>query len=548
MAEEEIYDYVIVGGGLAGCVLASRLKEGDPALSILLVEAGPNANENPLVLDHSKFPFLWDSELSWKYMTTPQKHLDGRTVFNPSGKLLGGGSAINAGGWIRGDKSDYDIWGELVNDKRWSYEGFLPYFRKTETHYDSNASPDVHGLTGPIKTESTTSTGRKFPLRSSIEEAWAAEGVHYNPDKNSGNPIGLGEHVGNQADGVRQFAAVQYPLNVSVLTNTLVERVIIEERDGIKSAVGIEIAENRRKIRARREVILSAGAFRTPQILMLSGVGPASHLQEHGINVILSLPDVGQNFHDHATVTQWWRLKEPEKGLAIGSPAFNNPELFKGLPLDFITTLPTPLDGLKSALIKDGDKDAANNTLLTRQLGHIETYITYVGFNPANPIIPLDGSHISSGVVTLLPTSRGSIKLANKDPHSAPLIDPNYAATEADLYMLREGLKKLQRVLRNTPAGQATIEGETVEDGCVPISAASSDEEINSFIRRRISSTFHPAGSASMGKVVDTELRVKGIANLRVVDASVIPFPLAAHIQICVYAIAEQAADMILGK
>ncbi|RFU28328.1 hypothetical protein B7463_g8013, partial [Scytalidium lignicola] len=529
--------------------LCCRLKEGNSNLSILLVEAGPNANDNLSVLDGSKFVSLWGSDFDWKYVTVPQKSLGGKTVPNPAGRLLGGGSAINAGGWIRGDKTDYDIWGEMVNDKRWSYNGLLPYFRRVEAHYDNNSNPDIHGFTGPIKTESIRSTGRAFPLQSFVEDAWNAEGVRYIPDKNSGDPIGLGEHVACQVDGMRQFSSLQYPLDVSILTNTLVKRVIIEEHNSTQVAVGIELAGNGRKIHAKQEVIVCAGAYRTPQVLMLSGIGPASHLRHHGIDVILDMPDVGQHLHDHPTITQWWKLREPEKGLAMESTGFNSPQLFKGLPMDFVATQPVPLEGLKEALVRDGDtKNINSNVLVTRQLGHVETYITYVAFNPENPKIPLDGSHISSGVVCLLPTSRGTIKLADKDANSSPFIDPNYAATEADRYILREGLKKLYRVMHNTPAGRNTIEEETVEDGYAPISTASSDEKIDDFIRRRVLSAYHPAGSASMGKVVDSDLRVKGVENLRVVDASVIPLPLASHIQACVYAISEQAADIILGK
>lgn len=386
---------------------------------------------------------------------------------------------------MRGDKADYDLWGEILDDKRWNYSGFLPYFRKTEKHYDNEADPEIHGLTGPIQTESIKSSGRQFPLRSFVEDAWAAEGVLYNPDKNSGNPIGLGEHVANHIDGTRQFAGVNYPLDVSILTETLAEKVIIEQQNGKQVATGIVIEGSGKFIRAGQEVILSAGAYRSPQILMLSGIGPASHLQEHDIDVVLDLP-VGHNFHDHPSVSQWWKLKEPSDGLAVGSAGFNAKEL-KSLPLDFVVTQPVPLDGLKAALVKDGNVENINNhPLLTRQLGHVETYINYVAFNPENPKIPLDGSHITSGIVCMLPTSRGIITLANKDPTSAPLIDPNYASTEVDRYMLREGLKKLYRVMQHTPAGQATIEGQTVTEGYLPISLDISDEEIDRFIRSQL--------------------------------------------------------------
>ncbi|KAL1963927.1 hypothetical protein VTN77DRAFT_7733 [Rasamsonia byssochlamydoides] len=244
--------------------------------------------------------------------------------------------------------------------------------------------------------------------------------------------------------------------------------------------------------------------------------------------------DVGRHFHDHPAVSQWWKLKHPEKGLAVGSPAFNDPALLKGLPLDFVVTQPVSKDGLRKALAKDdpsSDPDA--HPLVSVQHGHVETYVVYAARNPENPKIPMDDTHITTAVVCMLPTSRGTITLADKDPRSAPLIDPNYFATEADRYVLCEGLRKVREVLRETPSWEGNSD--------------TSDGEIDDLIRRRLMTLYHPAGSASMGKVVDSELRVKGIERLRVVDASVIPIPLAAHIQACVYVVAKQAADIILG-
>jgi choline dehydrogenase-like flavoprotein len=243
----------------------------------------------------------------------------------------------------------------------------------------------------------------------------------------------------------------------------------------------------KKRIRANKEIIISAGAYRTPQVLMLSGVGPADELHGHGIEIMLDPSDVGRNFQDHAAVSQWWKLKHPEKGLALGSPAFNNPAFRKGLPVDFVATQPVPEDGLKGALAKDhNESNVDGHPLLSLQRGHTETYIIYVARSAENPKIVPDGTHISSVVACLLPTSRGTVTLADSNPKSAPVIDPNYMATDADRYMMREGLRKVRQVLCDTPAGRDMVEGETVEDDADLLSKDSTDEEIDSLIRRRL--------------------------------------------------------------
>ncbi|CRG91197.1 Choline dehydrogenase [Talaromyces islandicus] len=539
------YDYVIVGGGTAGSVVATRLKEGHPSLSILIIEAGPDVSGRADVLDGTQWARLLRGDLDWGDLTVPQTHLHGRVLPNFSGKSLGGSSAINAGGWTRGEKENYDIWAQLVKDSRWSYEGLLPYFRKTETYWDPNGDSTVHGFDGPIKMEAAVN--RQYPLREKVKDAWAAVGALYKRDMNDGNPIGLGELIENRVNGVRHIASSAYGLkDVEVLTETLVKRVIVTEKDGSKVATAVELVDGR-ILAARREIIVSAGTYRSPQILMLSGLGPQKELQQHGIEAILDLPDVGRHLQDHFSVNQWWKLKEPEKGLSVGSPVFNNPAHFKGLPLDFIATQSVPKEGLLKALSTDKE---ANPELhpVALQRGHIEVYILYLARNQEDPVIIPDGTHITTSTMCMLPTSRGSIQLKDANPETMPLIDPNYLATETDRYVLREGLRKTHQVLRETEAGQQFVISEAVGEGGQQVSADSTDEELNDLIRRRLGTMFHPAGSVSMGKVVDSELRVKGVDRLRVVDASVIPVPIAGHIQNCVYALAEQAANMIIGS
>jgi choline dehydrogenase-like flavoprotein len=397
------------------------------------------------------------------------------------------------GGWTRGEKENYDEWAKLVGDRRWSYDGLLPYFRKIETYFDPDGDRIAHGFDGPIKMEAAAT--RQYPLREQVKAAWAAVGVAYKPDMNDGNPIGLGQLVENRADGVRQIASSAYPLDV-VRTNTMVKRVVIEAQDDRQVAVAVELVADGNHhgssiITARREVIICAGTYRSPQVLMLSGVGPRDELQKHGIDLIVDLPDVGRHFEDHAGVSQWWKLKNPERGLSTGSSAYNsNPIFFKGNPVDFVATLSVPRDGLLESLAVGNPNADPKLHPLAFQHGHLESYLVYLAWNPENPTIVPDGSHITSSVVCMLPTSRGSIRLADADPRSAPLVDPNYLATEADRYMLRQGLRKLYHVLRETDAGKAFIDSETTEHDAQPVSPESSDVELDALICRRLQCVF----------------------------------------------------------
>jgi choline dehydrogenase-like flavoprotein len=368
----------------------------------------------------------------------------------------------------------------VVKDSRWSYDGLLPYFRKIETFYDPHGNANNHGFDGPIK--QITPSARGYPLRNPLQAAWAAAGVEFIPDMNGGEPLGVAEMIENRLDGQRIVAPFVYPLDgVEILTNTLVKRVIIKDINGKKVATAVELADTETVIAARREVIVSAGAYRSPQVLMLSGLGPRDELEKHGIDVLVDTPDVGLHLHNHLSVLQWWKLKTPEKGLSIGSPSFINSDYFKGNPVDFFTTQSVPKQGLLDALAADGNLD---NAEVASQRSHHETWIMYVAQNAENPAIIPDGTHITTSVICMLPTSRGSIKLADADPSSAPLIDPNYMATEADRYTLREGMRKLYQVFRETDAGREVVESETVGEGTKAVSPEASNEDLNEKIRR----------------------------------------------------------------
>lgn len=389
------------------------------------------------------------------------------------------------GGWIRGDASDYDLWASLVKDPKWSYHGFLPYFRKVENYHTRQVDVDEHGFEGPIHTQSVSSTDRDYPLRDQVKAAWASAGVTYIVDANSGHPQGLGELVENRRDGARQVTSTVCPLaGVEIKTQTIVQRVLLEKRGDGQLATGVQLS-NGEILSASKEVILSTGAYRTPQAMMLSGIGPAKELANHGIDVAIDAPGVGKNLIDHMAVAQWWKLRDPQAGLALGSPKFGKPAFLKGTPMDWVITQSVPHEGLKEALNMDEGKTENSHPLLVPTRSFTEFLLVYVGANAASPSIPMDGSHVTSTVVGLLPTSSGSVTLTSTDSTVSPRIDPNYYATEVDRYVMRSGLRKMMEVLLDTKEGQAIVEGETVGEGQSPLTSKSRDDQLDERIKER---------------------------------------------------------------
>ncbi|KAF2259764.1 alcohol oxidase [Lojkania enalia] len=540
-------DIIITGGGIAGSTLAARLHQNDPSLKILLVEAGKNVTGNPLTSNPLDAFAAHFSDIDWAYSTIPQAALNDRSAYAAAGKALSGGSATNYGTWTRGSVADYNAWAKKVDDSSWDYASWLPYLRKTETHFDKSADPLQHGFDGPIHTESVTSSSanRKYPLRDLLRSAWAKIGVRQVQDMNSGNPIGLGELVENWREGKRQLASEAYNLDgVEIMTEALVKRVVVENENGTKRAAGIELANG--TMISSKEVIVSAGAYRTPQVLLLSGIGPEAVLAKHDIPVVHDSPQVGKNFHDHLAVCQWWKLLHPEKGLAIGTPLWTDPAYFMGLPADWVATQQYSVDHLKKAIEADGEK-AEGHSLLASDVAHTETLIAYApaGARIAGEDVPTDGTHIASAVLVMSPTSRGSITIANADPATSPVIDPNYSATNVDQQLMRLGIRSVIDVLQGTEEGQQIVESERAPNGFKMLTKNSTDIEIDERVARVGNTFYHAAGSAAMGKVVDTNLKVMGVEGLRVVDASVFPIPMTAHYQAIVYALAEKAADLI---
>ena len=543
------FDYIIIGGGLAGCTLAARLREYNPVLKVLLIEAGSDVSKHPLVSAPLACFASHGSDLDYNYHTTPQEHLDGRSLYQAAGKALSGGTAINYGTWTRGSAVDYDRWAQLVGDARWSYAGLLPYFRKTETYFRKEVNMKEHGTSGPIHTASVTSSSknRVYPLREPLLKAWNEIGVKKIEDANNGRPLGVAELVENWQDGQRQLASQAYNLSgVQILTESTVKKVLFAEHREGPIAIGVELLDGS-SLKATKEVIISAGAYRTPQILMLSGIGPARQLHHYNIPVIVENSQVGENFHDHLLLAIPFKLKNPQHGLSMGTPLWSDPSYQMGLPCDWIVTDRVSDEDIKKALAKEAFPPEVTHHMLQPDSCHTETLIVYApaGAPITNHHVPMDGTHIGAIVTALATESRGKLTLKSSDPRESPEIDPNYYATELDRIALRTGIRKVLNLFYGTDDGKEMVEGENPPPGLPPLKLNASDEEIDVRVRSQGRTFFHAAGTSSMGTVVDTDLKVKGVQKLRVVDASVLPIPISAHYQVCVYAIAELAADII---
>lgn len=521
MAQGAVFDFLIAGGGTAGCVLASRLSQA--SYSVAVFEAGPE-NYSEQVMSPLAAPTLLGSPLEYNYTSTEQRHLANRRVPNHGGRLLSGSSGVNYANWTKCHSTDYDDWAALVGDERWSFNGLAESFSKVDETIHVTAGDRLYPL--------------KEPLRSALLEA----GIPFNPRANDGNPLGFAALSENWKEGRRQPASKAYDLSrAKVFTDSTVRRIVVEK--GTNTATGIELLDGR-IFRAAREVLICCGGIKTPQLLMLSGIGPAKQLASHGLPIVADLP-VGENLHDHLSATMYFKLKHPQRGLAIGSEIFSKeaPDFMKGNPVDWIATLSIPNPSRTAHFDVTPDSDP----LVARPRGHAEFFVSYAPIAaPAFFDYSLAGTHISTPILGLLPESRGSVTLASTEATADPIIDPNYLAFELDREAMRTGVRAVLRTMLNTTEGNSIIEEETPPPGQPRLSSESTNEEIDARVALVGRSFYQCAGTAAMGKVVDTHLRVKGIHNLRVVDASILPLPLAGHYQYPIYAIAECAVAIIL--
>ena len=526
------YDYVIVGGGSAGCVLANRLSE-DGAASVLLIEAG-GRDLHPFIHIPLGMGKMHERDMfNWGYRTEPEPNMNGREIEAMRGKVLGGSSSINVMAYTRGNRGDYDRWAQK-GALGWSYADVLPYFKRCET-WEGGENP-WRGGAGPVGTEFAKTTD---PVYDAWLEAARAAGFPVTDDYNGRQQEGFGRGQYTIRGGYRSSSATAYlrPAksrpNLDVVTGALATRVLMQ---GTR-ATGVEYIKGIRetvRVNADREVILSGGAFNTPPLLMLSGIGPADHLRATGIKPVVDLP-VGKNLQDHLAVIIFFeRLNES---------VFRHDMRFDRMAVSmlrayFFGTGPgTVVPGGLHAFVKTRPELAVPDIEFMFRGAPADTHLWFPGIRPAY----VDGYGIRP---TLLhPDSRGEILLRSSDPREAPRIAYNFFSAPNDLPRLREGFKRAREVAYQAPMdayrGRETSPGDAVK----------TDAEIDAFIRKTAITAHHPCGTCAMGTTPDTvtdpELRVRGVEHLRVVDASVMPDLVSAHINACVLMIAEKASDII---
>jgi choline dehydrogenase len=514
------YDYVIVGAGSAGCVLAARLSE-DPDVKVALIEAGPpDSMDNihvPLAFAH-----LFKTRVDWDYSTVPEEGFDRRRIYLPRGRMLGGSSSINAMVYIRGHRADYDEWRDQGH-AGWGYDDLLPYFKRAE---DNERGADAfHGAGGPL----TVSEGRsKHPWMDAFMAAVDEAGLPRNPDFNGAEQDGFGYYQLTQRDGKRCSTAVAYlhPAmarpNLTVETDLLVHNVLFE--DGRAVGVAGDRLGEPLTFRAEREVILCGGAYNSPQLLQLSGIGPAELLTLLEIPVVVDNPMVGQNLQDHPVAGAQWSTDEPGS-LAEAMTEENLVRFAEGTG---------PLTS-----------NAAETGGFVRTRGGLPAPDVQFHMLPAlfleEGLAPTTENGMILTACVLKPESRGSVLIRSAEPSSKPAIDHNYLAEESDRRSILAGMRM---VLEFGASAALTRYCKTP----LLVPASDSDADVLAHVRAHGQTIYHPVGTCAMGTVVDDELRVQGVDALRVVDASVMPSVPRGNTNAPVIAVAEKAADLIRGR
>jgi choline dehydrogenase len=524
------FDYVVIGAGSAGCVLANRLS-ADGKYSVLLLEAGPKDNNLWIHVPLGYGRLFKEKTVNWMYQTEPEPGLDGRTIFQPRGKVLGGSSSINGLLYVRGQHEDYDRWRQHGNSG-WGFDDVLPYFKKAENQ--ARGADDFHGAGGPLPVSDLVHAD---PLSAAFIAAAAETGIPVNPDFNGASQEGAGFFQTTTRRGRRASTAVAYlrpargRKNLQVETSALAQRILFDGRRA--DTIEFRQAGVLRTARARKEILVSSGAYNSPQLLQLSGVGPAELLRKHGIDVVLDAPGVGHDLQDHMQVRVVMRCAQ-------------------SITLNDVVNSPVRriLAGARYAAFRRGPLTIAAGTSgaffkTSPRLATPDIQIHFLPFSTDKMGERLHSfSGFSASICQLRPESRGSLRIRSADPTAAPEIRINYLSTEVDRTANVEGLKVLRKILQAPALRPYVIE--EVDPGA----KVCTDEELLSYCRARGSTIYHPTSTCRMGSdplaVVDQRLRVRGLEGLRVVDGAIMPDLVSGNTNAAIIMIAEKASDMIL--
>lgn len=527
------YDYIIVGGGSAGCVLANRLSE-DPGNKVLLLEAG-GGDRHPLFSMPAGFAKMTKGRGSWGWSTVPQQHMKNRVLRFTQAKVIGGGSSINAQIYTRGAAADYDDWASECGAQGWSYKDVLPYFKRAENN--QRFANHYHGYEGPMGVSNPISP---LPICEAFFQAGQELGIPYNPDFNGAAQDGLGYYQLTQFNAKRSSSSVAYlrpamgRSNLTVMLGAFTRRIVLKGN----RAVGVEVvqqgADQSTIHYADGEVIVSSGAIGSPKLLMQSGIGPADHLRQVGVQVKHALPGVGSNLQDHLDL---FTIAECT-GNHTYDP-YGKPHMAAWAGLQYLLLKKGPV---ASSLFETGGfwyaNEAARSPDIQFHLG--------LGSGIEAGVAQMRNSGVTLNSAFLRPRSRGTVRLASADPQDAPLIDPNYWADPYDREMSIKGLRLAREILAQRALKRFVLAER------LPGLGVLTDEQLFEYACANAKTDHHPVGTCRMGSdadaVVSTELKVHGIDGLRVVDASIMPRINSSNTNAPTIMIAEKAADHILGK